>query len=41
MSTPRPRRRILVVLLLAALAVVVLRNATADRGGVYDPDARA
>lgn len=41
MSTPRPRRRILVVLLLAALAAVVLRSATADRGGVYDPEARA
>lgn len=25
------------VLLLAAVAAVVLRSATADRGGVYDP----
>lgn len=36
----RPRR-VLVLLLGTALAVVVLRLATADSGGVYDPaDAR-
>ena len=30
-------RRVLVLLLGAALAVTVLRLATADSGGVYDP----
>ncbi len=36
MRSSRPRRT-LVLLLGAALAVIVLRLATADAGGVYDP----
>lgn len=36
MRSIRPRRA-LVLLLGAALAVVVLRLATADAGGYYDP----
>lgn len=32
--------RILALALAATLGMVVLRLATADRGGVYDPDVR-
>ncbi|GAA1723415.1 hypothetical protein [Aeromicrobium alkaliterrae] len=40
MSPSRPRRALL-LLLVVALAATVIRLATADTGGVYDPaDAR-
>jgi hypothetical protein len=40
MSTSRPRRALL-LLALATVAVVVVRLATADTGGIYDPAAAA
>lgn len=33
--------RLLLLVLAAAAAAVVLRNATADKGGVYDPAEQA
>lgn len=33
------RLRLILLLALAAGAVIAIRNATADRGGSYDPDA--